>query len=58
TSVLNKAQNLGFYELIDRAELMNEETEIYLGVTAAELQQAAQQLFKPENSGTLVYLPV
>ena len=58
TSVLNKAQNLGFYEIIDRAELMNEEVDVYLNVTPADLHAAATELFKPENSGTLVYLPV
>lgn len=57
TSVLNKAQNLAFYELLDRAELMNEETDIYLRITPGEMHQAAQDLFRPENSATLIYLP-
>jgi len=57
TSVLNKAQNMAFYELLDRAELMNEETDIYLGITPAEMLQTAKELFKPENSATLIYLP-
>jgi zinc protease len=56
-SVLNKAQNLAYYELFDRAELMNEETDTYLAVTPADLQQAAQSLFRADNSATLVYLP-
>jgi predicted Zn-dependent peptidase len=57
TSVLNKAQNLGYYELISNAELMNDESDIYLGVTSAEIQQAAKTLFRQENSGLLVYYP-
>jgi predicted Zn-dependent peptidase len=57
TSVLNKAQNLAFYELLDRAELMNEETETYLSVTPEELHQTARELFREENSATLIYLP-
>jgi predicted Zn-dependent peptidase len=57
TSVLNKAQNLAYYELLDRAELMNEETDIYLGITAQEMHKAAQELFREENSATLIYLP-
>lgn len=57
TSVLNKAQNLAYYELLDRAELMNEETDIYLGITAKEMHQAAQSLFREENSATLIYMP-
>ncbi len=58
TSVLNKAQNLAFYELLDRAELMNEEVEIYLAVTPADLHRAANDLFRESNSGTLIYVPV
>ncbi len=57
TSVLNKAQNLAFYELLDRAELMNEETEIYLGITPEEMLQTAKEIFRAENSATLIYLP-
>jgi predicted Zn-dependent peptidase len=57
TSVLNKAQNLAFYELLDRAELMNEETETYLSITPQDMLQTAKDLFRPENSATLIYLP-
>lgn len=57
TSALNKAQNLAYYEHLDRAELMNEEVEIYLSVTPAQLQQCAKELFQAGNSATLVYVP-
>jgi len=57
TSVLNKAQNMAFYELLDRAELMNEETDIYLGITPADMLLTANEIFRPENSATLIYLP-
>ena len=57
TSVLNKAQNLAFYELLDRAELMNEETDIYLGITPVEMLHTANDIFRAENSATLIYLP-
>jgi predicted Zn-dependent peptidase len=57
TSVMNKAQNLAFYELLDRAERMNEEVDTYLGQQAADLLRVANQVFLPEQSGTLVYLP-
>jgi len=57
TSVLNKAQNLAFYELLDRAELMNEETDIYLGITPTDMLQTAKEIFRVENSATLIYLP-
>jgi predicted Zn-dependent peptidase len=57
TSVLNKAQNLAFYELLDRAELMNEEVGIYLAVTPADLHRTANDLFQANNSATLIYVP-
>lgn len=57
TSALNKAQNLGFYEILDRAELMNDEVNTYLAVTPADLHRCAQNLFLPENAATLIYLP-
>ena len=58
TSILNKAQNLGFYEILDRAELMNEEVDTYLAVTPEEMHRAANGIFRAENSATLVYLPM
>lgn len=57
TSVLNKAQNLAFYEILDRAELMNEEVDIYLSVTPADLHRAANDIFQERNSATLIYVP-
>lgn len=57
TSILNKAQNLGFYEILDRAELMNDELDTYRAVTPANLQHSAQALFREENAGVLIYLP-
>lgn len=56
-SILNKAQSLGFYELLQSAELMNEEVATYMKITPEEIQQAAVDLFQPNNSGTLIYLP-
>lgn len=57
TSVLNKAQNLGFYEILKNAEWMNEEVETYLAVTPEGLHRTAQELFREDNAATLVYLP-
>lgn len=57
TSALNKAQNLAYYELLDRAELMNDEVDIYLKVTPADMHRCANELFRPDNSATLVYVP-
>ncbi|MBL7776171.1 MAG: insulinase family protein, partial [Saprospiraceae bacterium] len=57
TSILNKAQNLAFYEMRDRAELMNEEVETYRAVRSADLLRAARQLFQERNAAVLTYLP-
>ncbi len=58
TSILNKAQNLGFYEILDRAELMNEEVDTYLAVTPEDMHRVANEIFRADNSATLVYLPM
>lgn len=57
TSVLNKAQNLAFYEILDRAELMNEEVDIYLSISPDDLHRAANDIFQERNSATLIYVP-
>jgi len=57
TSVMNKAQNLALYEILDRAELMNEEVSTYLAVTPDQLHRAANALFQADNSATLIYIP-
>jgi predicted Zn-dependent peptidase len=55
-SLLDKAMNLAYFELLGDAELLNIETGHYLAVTAHQVQQQAQNLFKKENSSTLIYL--
>lgn len=57
TSVLNKAQNLAYYEILSRAEWMNEEVDAYLKVTPADMQRMAKETFRKDNSATLVYVP-
>ncbi|MCW3462446.1 M16 family metallopeptidase [Chitinophaga nivalis] len=54
-SLLNRANNLAFYELLGDAELMNKEFQNYEVVTAAELHEEAQQLFDEKNSNTIYY---
>ncbi|MBN8681930.1 MAG: insulinase family protein [Chitinophagales bacterium] len=56
-SALSKAQNLAYYEILDKAELINEEVATYLAVTPAELQRCAREYLRPENAATLVYKP-
>ncbi len=57
TSVLNKAQYLGFYELLQGAELLNEELAIYEQVSAEDMQRVARHVFRRENAAVLVYQP-
>jgi zinc protease len=54
-SILNKAMNLAFYELIGEPELINTEQEKYQGITADSIQQAARVIFLKENCSTLYY---
>ncbi len=55
-AILEKAMNLAYFELLGDADGFNHETERYLAVTAADIQQRAQRLFTKENSSTLIYL--
>jgi zinc protease len=55
-SLLDKAMNLAYFELLGDAELLNLETGRYIAITAQQIQHQAQALFRKENSSTLVYL--
>lgn len=56
TSVLNKAMNLAYYELLGDADLLNREEENYAAITAEDIQQTAATYFKPSNAVVLHYL--
>ncbi|WP_316785146.1 pitrilysin family protein [Pedobacter frigiditerrae] len=55
-SLLDKAMNLAYYELLGDAELLNIEIDKYLAITAEQIQEAAKTTFKKERSSTLYYL--
>jgi len=55
-SILNKAMNLAFFELLGDADQINNETEKYLAVTLEDIRSFSEDLFKKENSSTLIYL--
>jgi predicted Zn-dependent peptidase len=55
-SLLDKAMNLASYELLGNADMLNGETKKYLEVTAAEIKELANTLFRKDNSSTLIYL--
>jgi predicted Zn-dependent peptidase len=54
-SVLNKAMNLAYFELIGDAELINTEQEVYERITSAHLRDTANRIFTPENCSVLYY---
>jgi predicted Zn-dependent peptidase len=53
--VLNKATNLAICELLGDAEMINHEVEKYLAVTAEQIMEQANLVFKKENCSTLYY---
>lgn len=55
-SILDKAMNLAYFELMGDAAALNQEVEQYLRVTPSDIQDQAVQLFRRENSSTLIYI--
>jgi zinc protease len=54
-SLLNRANNLAFYELLGNAALINEELERYTAVTAEMLRGTAESVLREANCSTLFY---
>jgi zinc protease len=54
-SLLSRANNLAFYELLGDANLTNSELGRYHAVTPEFLQETAAKVLRPENSSTLLY---
>lgn len=52
---LNVATNLAYFELLGKAEDINDEVRKYRSVTASQLQKVAQKTFIPENCSILYY---
>ena len=55
-SLLDKAMNLAYYELLGDAELLNQEAEEFLKVTAEDIKRISNETFGREKSSTLYYL--
>jgi predicted Zn-dependent peptidase len=55
-SLLDKAMNLAYYELLGDADWLNIEIKKYLSVTAEQIKSVAQDTFRKEKSSTLYYL--
>lgn len=54
-AILDKAMNLAYFKLLDIPERVNEEAERYQSVTIAQIQNLATDIFRKENSSTLLY---
>lgn len=55
TSLLSRANNIAFYELLGDASLINSELERYQSVTASFLQDTAKNILRADNCSTLLY---
>ncbi|WP_291401340.1 pitrilysin family protein [Daejeonella sp.] len=55
-SLLDKAMNLAYFELLGDANQLNVETQKYLNVSAEDIRNQAKHIFRKENSSTLYYL--
>ncbi len=55
TSILHKAIDLAYNELLGDAEKLNKEIEIYRDIKKEEIREAARSIFNPINSSTLFY---
>lgn len=55
-SLLDKAMNLAYYELLGDAALLNQETEEFLKVKAEDIKRISNETFQPNSSSTLYYL--
>jgi len=54
-SLLNRANNLAFYELLGDAKLINDEWTKYQSVSVSSLQSVASEIFREDNCSTLLY---
>ena len=55
TSILNKAMNLAFCELLGDPELINRETEMFRAVSRKDVREASCRYFTGNNTTTLYY---
>ena len=54
-NVMNKAMNLGYYQMIGDLELINREVEIYRSLIREEVADFSERVFQTTNSSTLIY---
>src|SRR5512140_3117411 len=56
TSILNKAANLSFFELLGNPRLINKEVEAYRNVDHHMISEAIERYFISSNCSTINYL--
>jgi len=54
-TLLSRANNLAFYELLGDAEMINKEWDHYKAVTGDSLKETAANIFRKDNCNTLFY---
>lgn len=54
-NVMNKAMNLGFYEMIGDLELINREVDKFRSITAEQIAHFCQETFADHKRSTLIY---
>lgn len=54
-SILSRANNLAFYELLGDAAMINDELDLYQKVTTGSLLDTAREIFRAGNENTLFY---
>jgi predicted Zn-dependent peptidase len=54
-SVLTRANNLAFYELLGDVNLFNQDRDKYFSVTGEDILKYSQKIFNPNNCSTLKY---
>ena len=52
---MNKAMNLGFYEMLGDPGLINREVDRYRAVTPDAIRSFCRRILAPEKSSTLIY---
>ncbi|MBK7409874.1 MAG: insulinase family protein [Saprospirales bacterium] len=55
SNILNQALNLAFFELLGDPDQINREVELYLKITAEDMQRVANALFTQDNCSSLYY---
>ncbi|MFI3330642.1 MAG: pitrilysin family protein [Rikenellaceae bacterium] len=54
-NIMNKAMNLGFYQMLGDLELINREIQIFRSISPEQIMSLAKKIFTPNNSSTLIF---